>query len=183
MRLETARVDGVRLTSPARTFIDLAAMLSLPDLVAVGDAAVRGYDVPIDEFVMVLNRRLRYRGKVLARRAVPLLDGRAESPPESRLRVHLVEDGLPTPEVNAVITDEDGQFLARCDLVYRRWGVVVEYDGEVHASRRVRHSDAARRTLLREHGWHVVEIVADDLRFPERAVGKVRRALSLAGAR
>lgn len=179
---EVLTLAGLQVTSPARTFTDLAQHLSLPDLVAMGDAAMRHHGSSAPELQRVLDRRLRYPGKVRARQAIPLLDPRSESPQESRLRVHIVQDGLPTPEPNLVITDSLGQFLARGDLGYRRWRIVIEYDGAFHDLPERRRADATRRTLLREHGWYVVEVIAEDLRYPQRAIGKVRRALQTRGA-
>lgn len=157
--------------------MDLASMLVVPDLVAVGDAVLRDHRTTTQELTWVLKRRLRYPGKVRARTAIPLLSGASRSPQESRLRAHVVLEGLPTPEVNAIITDRDGGFLACCDLVYRQWRIVIEYDGAVHDSPQRRRADATRRTLLRENGWYVVEIIADDLRHPSRALGKIHAAI------
>ncbi|MDP1877656.1 MAG: hypothetical protein Q8M17_08880 [Actinomycetota bacterium] len=179
---EISVAHGLRVTSPARTFVDLAPLLSLPDLVAVGDAAMRGWRVTPEELLEVIRRRVRYHGKVKARHAAPLLDPRAESPQESRLRMVIIGGGLPAPAVNLEVYDEWGGFIARCDLGYEDWKVAVEYDGAVHAMRARRFADATRRTLLREHGWYVVEVVADDLRFPHRAVAKVHGALRARGA-
>lgn len=179
---EIAVAADLSTTSAARTFVDLAALLSIADLVAVGDAAMRRWRVTTDELDRVVRRRLRYTGKVKARAAVPLLNPRAESPQESRLRIVMHGDALPEPQVNLVITDESGQFIARCDLGYEEWKVAIEYDGIVHAGEQRRQADATRRTLLQEHGWYVVEIVADDLRFPQRAIAKVTAALRSRGA-
>ncbi len=162
--------------------MDLAPLLALPDLVAVGDVVMRTHGVTHAQLTRVLRRRLRYPGKVRARKAIPMLDPRAESPQESRLRVHVVEDGLPCPEVNAIITDEYGGFIARGDLVYEQWRIVIEYDGADHDDPARRMADATRRTLLRELGWYVVEVVASDLRHPQRARAKVRAALRARGA-
>ena len=174
---EIRTVGELRVTSPARTFMDVASMVSLPDLVAVGDVVLRDHHTVREELIRVLDRRLRYPGKVRARAAIELLSALSRSPQESRLRAHMVLDGLPAPEVNAVITDALGGFLACCDLVYRRWRIVIEYDGEVHDEPGRRRIDATRRTLLREHGWYVVEINADDLRHPSRALGKIHAAI------
>lgn len=178
---EIAVAADLHTTSPARTFVDLAALLSIGDLVAVGDAVMRRWGVTTDELDRVVRRRLRYTGKVKARHVVPLLNPRAESPQESRLRIVMRDDALPQPEVNLVIKDDAGQFIARCDLGYEEWKIAIEYDGIVHAGEQQRQADATRRTLLREHGWYVVEIVADDLRFPHRAIAKIRAALRSRG--
>ncbi len=78
-----------------------------------------------------------------------------------------------------MICDEDGQFLAFGDLVYRATKVVIEYDGLVHLDEKQRRYDADRRSVLRTHGWLVVEINANDLSRPHRLIAKVRDALSL----
>ena len=91
--------------------------------------------------------------------------------------------GLPRPEVNGQITDEWGNFLAEGDLVFRRERVIVEYDGDVHAPMRQRAKDAARRAMLQEHGWIVIEIVGPDMYYPERVVARVRAALVEGAAR
>ena len=174
---EVVAVAGLRVTSAARTYCDLAAFLGPVDLIAVGDAVLRDHAVSADTLLATVQRRLRYPGKVLAREMVPFLDPRSASPQESRLRGHVVLTGFPVPEVNAVITDEHGGFLAVGDLVYRDRRIVIEYDGAVHDEEDRRRRDATRRTLLRQHGWHVVEIVDVDLRFPERALAKIRHAL------
>lgn len=179
VRSEIVLVDGYRVTSPARTYCDLSSLLGAADLLAVGDAAMRVNGVTRGEFAYVIKRRLRYSGKVRARQVAPWICPRAESPQESRTRAHLIFNGLPEPAVNMDIADEHGQFLARGDLVYVQWRIVVEYDGAVHGDEGQRRKDAARRTLLREHGWHVVELTADDLLVPQRAVSKVQAAIRM----
>jgi hypothetical protein len=174
---ETAMIAGLPVTSPARTYADVASVVSLPDLVAIGDAVLRDHRLTVAELHAVVTRRLRYSGKVKARAALPLLHPGSLSPQESRLRCHVHQAGLPEPEVNGLILDDAGGFLACCDLVFRRHRVVAEYDGAVHDAPARRRRDATRRTSLREHGWYVVEIVDTDLQVPSRAVDKIRRAL------
>ena len=170
-------VDGLRLTTPARTYVDMAAVVSFDDLVALGDVVLRRYPVTPEVLLGVARARSTFPGRRRAITATGWLDPAADSPRESHLRVLLRRARLPRPEVNGVITDEHGGFLARADLVFRRERVIVEYDGEVHASMQQRAKDAARRALLREHGWIVVEVVGDDMRYPDRVIARVRSAL------
>lgn len=178
---EVTHVDGLAVTSAARTYTDIAWHLSIPDIVAVGDVVLRDHAASLEMLRRVVSRRLRYAGKVKAREALPLLNARSWSPQESRLRAHILLAGMPEPEVNGVITDDRGMFLACCDLVFREFKVVVEYDGAVHADPEQRRKDAARRSLLRQHGWWVVEIVDIDLRDPRRALARIAAALHRAG--
>lgn len=172
------------VTSAARTFLDRAADLDLPDLVGLGDALLRRGPGAADDLAAVLAWADRRRGVVLARRAAGLLDPGAASPMESRQRLLLVLAGLPRPESNVDLYDDDGGWLATGDLVYRAERVVIEYDGEVHGDERRRRADLRRRNLLTMAGYTVLHYSADDiLRRPHVVVSEVRAALAAAGRR
>lgn len=178
---ECVEFQGFRVTSPARTFTDVAYQLSIPELVAFGDAMMRKYGTSQRELLATILRRKRYPGRLKARQCVDLLDPRAESPKESELRIMLQTAGFPTPSINPDILDHHGQFLARGDIAYEDYRVLVEYDGAYHAEMHQRAHDAARRALLREHGWIVVEIVGEDMKHPGRVIARVRKALTERG--
>lgn len=174
---DVVQLLGLRLTSPERTYVDMASLLSRSHLVALGDVVLRSYGVTPEQLRNVAEQRLRYPGRGRARSAIAWLDPGAESPRESHLRVLLRAAGLTTCEVNGTIVDARGRFVARGDLVFRRERVLVEYDGEVHASMEARARDADRRARLREAGWIVVEIVGSDMHHPARVIARVRAAL------
>jgi hypothetical protein len=104
-------VQGIPATSLARTWWDLAAELSLPDLVAAGDRALQVGCHP-SELVGMVRVMAHRRGNRRARLAVELLDQRPRSRPESHLRVAVRQGGLDCFEVNQPVTDEYGQWLA-----------------------------------------------------------------------
>jgi len=169
-------------------------MLSLPDLVAVGDAIILRpvFADPWDERPWVSLRELRERvelyhgrGKLAAGKAILLVRQGAESRPETLLRLAIMDAGLPEPEVNPDIRDANGRFIGRGDLVYRRWRVIVEYDGEHHRkSTKQFDRDVQRLEAFATNGWHVVRIVGRSF-FGDRAgsMARVRRALTDAGWR
>ena len=132
---------GLPLVDPASVFCQLATQLSLHDLVAVGDALVLApvYPDHWDERPWVPLPQLKERvdvfcgrGKRVASEAVALIRPGAESRTESLLRLAIGDAGLPEPEVNVELFDTRGRFLGRADLAYRRWRVIVEYDGDQH---------------------------------------------------
>ena len=105
---------------------------------------------------------LPWRGRVLQ-----FLDGRAESPGESRSRVALSRWGtLPNPELQPSIFDEKGRFLARVDFLFPELGVIGEFDGEGKYRRKelrgtrtaddVVIAEKIREDALRALGWIVV---------------------------
>ena len=173
---------GRRVTSPARTFLDLGAVLGVPDLVAVGDVVLRRGLATKDELAAVVGWAGRRRGVRTARRARELLDARGRSPQESRLRARICLSPLPDPEPNAVVHDRHGGFLAEGDLVWRAYRVLVEYDGAVHLDERQRRKDAVRRNQLAQAGWLVLVYTADvHARHPDRILHEIRTALMSRG--
>ncbi|MDQ2795804.1 MAG: hypothetical protein M3Y06_01325 [Actinomycetota bacterium] len=154
---------GVSLTSPARTFVDLARTLTLVELVVLGDSRVRRGAVNRDQLVADA-AVARGRGARLARRAATYVRDGVDSPMETRLRMLIVLGGLPEPVVNYMLRDEHGAWLMRFDLSYPAWRIAVEYDGRQHAesSRQWVH-DVGRREWLDTNGWRLVVVLSGDL--------------------
>ena len=88
---------GLTITTPERTFVDIAEDVSLGLVVAFGDYILRQYLATPTAIAECLARSRGRRGVRRARQAADLLDARAESPPESVLRVALIAAGLPAP--------------------------------------------------------------------------------------
>lgn len=170
-------VDGVPVLDPARTFVDCATVLSYRDLLAAGDWMVAAGLVDLlDLRAYVIMSHLD--GVRRARRIAPLVREGVASVPESWLRWDLHNAGLPEPEVNVDITDDHGRWLARGDLVYRRWKVLVEYDGWQHERDAAqRQWDHLRREQLEAAGWRVVVITVEDMKKPGTVVARVRQTL------
>ncbi|MCK5890959.1 DUF559 domain-containing protein [Aeromicrobium sp.] len=179
--LRSIEVAGVRATGPERTFVDLAVRLNLPTLVALGDHLVHRGLTRIEELVWYAESH-HTDGVRRSRRVLRLVREGAESPRETWLRLMLRFARLPEPEVNADIHDELGRFLARGDLVFRRWKVLVEYDGRHHAfDTTTWHRDLRRREQLEAEGWIVIVVTHEDLRLPATVPTRVYRALAARG--
>lgn len=177
-------VAGLPVTCAARTFLDRAGRLSLEDLVAMGDLAVRRGLATVDDLRALAIWARGRRGVVRAREATNLIDPAARNPLETRLRLVLVLGGLPSPECNAPVFDEAGQWLAEADLLYRRYKLILEFDGRVHLDNRQRVADLRRRNLLTAAGYTVLSYSADDvLRRPDHVLASVTSALRAAGCR
>jgi very-short-patch-repair endonuclease len=171
--------SGVQLATPLRATVDLLlgreAELAVADL----DRVLRAGLVDPRGLAVDLARR-HDRGVVLARESAWLGDSRAESPPESWLRVVLVRAGL-EPEPQVRVFDARGRFVARVDLGYRRERVAVEYDGAWHGEPSQLQRDRDRLNRLAAAGWRVVFVTAADRRRPVREITE-RVAAALASA-
>lgn len=160
-------VDGIPVTTPLQTWIDLGTVLPVGALVAIGDVLCGGDRpnfVPDDlrRALLPLGGR---RGVKRLREAAGLTRTRVESPKETETRLLLVNAGLPEPVVNYVITDAEGTFIARVDLAWVRHRACVEYEGDGHRTDRAQfRKDITRRERLEDHGWRVIRVTDDDLR-------------------
>ncbi len=180
---------GVRVTDPPSTWLALARVLALDDLVACGDHLVHDPPQldpadpwrPHTTIPEIAERMEGYRGRGvrLAREALALLSTAAESRPESHLRLLLLRAGLTDVLVNPEILDERGRFIARSDLVFLAEKVAVEYDGDQHRTSLSQYEhDRVRQQRMRDAGWTIIDVRARALYGdPQGVVRRVRRAL------
>jgi Protein of unknown function (DUF559) len=122
------------------------------------------------------------RGVRRLRSVLELVDGGAESPQESRVRLLLVRANLHAPETQIEFVDEFGDVSIRVDMGWREWKVAVEYDGVQHWSDRSQRSwDIDRIAMLEAIGWTVVRVSAEMLSRPDVIVARVMAKLRAAG--
>ncbi|WP_454788314.1 endonuclease domain-containing protein [Mycolicibacterium lutetiense] len=175
---ETCTVAGIELTSPARTAFDLGRSYRPELAVPLVDAVLNATNIKPADVLAMAEAHPGTRGVARLRSVLPLLDGGAESPQESRLRLVLVHGGLPTPETQIEFRD----LHIRVDMGWREWKVAVEYDGVQHwTDRRQRSWDIDRIALLEEAGWTVVRVSAEMMSRPHNIVERVRSKLRGAG--
>ena len=170
-------LGGLRVTSGAQTFLDLAAVLPPHDLVAVGDALYRGQHLNADDLAERLARADRVRGVVRARACAPLLNPLAQSRPESLIRYWLLTSDLPAPTSQVPVTDRWGREVAHGDLGYGDWKVLLEYEGRQHAEPDQFRRDVDRYSLMGADGWLVLRFADHHLRSPHTVLDRTRRAL------
>jgi hypothetical protein len=134
-----------QLTTPARTFVDLAGEVPLRELVMAGDTLLKRGLATSDELAVAIERLAGRRGVGAARRALSKLEPASGSPGESLLRLRFEDEGLPRPECNVAIYDEVGGLIAIVDFLLRAPKIIVEYEGACHLE-----ADQFRRDTLRD---------------------------------
>ena len=170
---------GLPVTSPARTWRDLAGVLSPAELLAVTDQLLDALCVRAD-LARALAAQPGGRGAGRARRVLPLADPRVDSPMESILRWLLHRAGLPAPVLQHSVHDHAGSQIGLADMAWPDAKVLVEFDGDVHRERDVFVKDLRRQNRLVAAGWTVLRFSsADVLGHPEDVVAAVRAALGL----
>lgn len=169
--------DGLRLASAPSILAQLARDLSLLDLIAVMDSALRLGDTSIKEIEDSL--RPHQWGAPMLRRAIADADGRAESWWETPLRLLHVWSGIEV-EPQYEIRDDWGDVIARGDLRIVGTRRLHEYDGAVHDEGEVRKRDLNRDKALGRIHWERYGYVARDIvRGPEQIVRDAETALGL----
>jgi hypothetical protein len=168
--------QGLPVPSAAETWAQLGGMVPLDALVGAADAILTRGDAD-QEDLRAAAERLRRRGAADLDTALEFARPGAESPRETEVRLILHRAGLPEPELNSDLVD-DGTFVARLDLAYRKYRVAVEYDGRQHASMDQFRRDADRWPAIARAGWILVRVLHHHLQNPERdVVAPVRAAL------
>jgi hypothetical protein len=183
---EITEVGRIVVTSPARTAFDIGRRVS-GRLRAVQqlDALANATDVKNVDVETVVSRYPGARGIVRLRRVLPLVDGGAESPQETRARLALIDAGIPAPRTQIVVRDEYGEFVARVDMGYEELRVGIEYDGPQHwTDAEQRDRDIDRYSGLLDLGWVIVRVSSELLRYREATfIARVVAAMEAAGWR
>ena len=165
------------VTTPARTWRDLAAVLEPAALLAVSDQLLDVLCRPAD-LERALARRPSGRGAGRARRVLAVADPKVDSPMESVLRWLLHAAGLPRPVLQYPVLDARGRRIGFGDLAWPERKVLIEFDGDVHRERHVFVKDLRRQNRLVLHGWTVLRFSsADVLGRPQQVVADVRAAV------
>jgi hypothetical protein len=184
---EVVSLDGVLITSRARTWLDCSRKMGIDELTVVADHLVRiprpefeGRTEPhatLEELADMLDRHKGTPGIRKARLALEQARVGADSAPETRLRLALENAGLPEPELN-MPTELHAGVVRQPDLSYPEHKVAVEYEGEGHSDAAQIVRDIAREEDFARAGWTLVRISKRHMENGARsAVAKVRAAL------
>jgi hypothetical protein len=160
---EIAMVDGIQVTTPARTALDLARRYPVGKAVAAIDSLARATHLKMADVELLTERYKGRRGIRRARVALPLVDPGAESPRETWLRLLLIRAGFPPPQTQIPVYDEYGQLVAVFDLGWKEIKLALDYEGDHHwMDRRRFNHDIRRAEAVAELGWVDIRVTAED---------------------
>lgn len=179
-------VTGLPVGEPVWTWCQLSTILSLDELIVMGDALVRRQRpfATMEQLARAVAEFSGHRGARLLREALASVRPGVDSPKETEIRLIIVRAGLPEPAVNATIRNAYGAFIALGDLVYPEYRILIEYDGAHHfAGDDQLYRDIDRLDDVMEERWRVVRFNKTHLNRRATVVAKVRAALLDAGWR
>lgn len=188
------QIGDLPVVAPADVWCELARSLTLPELVAVGDALISGIRrggrraeplCEIAELREAIDRRSPAAGTAKLREAFLYVRSGVDSPQETFLRMLVIGAGYEEPVVaptaigaDGVIVTVDG-FMVHPDLGYPKWRIAFEYEGDHHRTdQRQWRRDIARVRALEAAGWTVLRVTASDLIRPESLFSALRAALA-----
>ena len=174
--------EGLRVTTPARTLLDLAAVLSEAALEEALDCALRRGSTSLRRLEAEMGSHIGFgrRGRATLKRLM-----RERSPDyapthsvlETRFRRLLKRHGFPPPGQQHVVHRLNGAF-AFVDFIYPHLGLVIEVDGfDFHSGRGNWQSDLSRQNDLVVGGARVLRFTWRDLHDREAVVVRTLRAV------
>jgi hypothetical protein len=178
---EITKVAGIPVTTRARTAFDLGRHLERGEALARLDALMWATRFSIEDVLLLAKRHSGARGLRRLRKLLPLVDGGAASPQETRLRLLFIDAGLPKPTTQIPILD--GRKLVKvADMGWEEFMVVAEYDGDQHrTSRKDYVKDIRALPKVERLGWIVVRVIKEDR--DEDIIERARTALISRGWR
>ena len=178
---------GVPITTMARTAVDLMRDGTRSDALIVADGALFA-GVELAELREMAEFSARWANGLQALETLALADGRAESAAESLARFVCLEAAeIPEPEVQVDLYDAFGH-IARVDLLFRRFRVVLEVDGLIKVTdpwcgdpEEAIRRQIARENRLRRAGWTVIRTTWEELvNYPNALLSRLLAAFAQA---
>lgn len=169
-------VEGIPITSVARTVVDLAGRLDRPGLQRVLGAADHAQLLDVVAIERALERLPRARGRHRLLDALSIYRSEpafTRSEAERRLLRLCRENGLPAPQANLWIAGYE------VDLFWPDAGLALEMDGwAFHSGRRAFHEDRRRDRALLAAGVETARVTSEDLRDPKALARELRSILA-----
>ena len=170
----------MRVTSPARTLLDIASDLTEHELRrTIRRAQVEGH-TNVRQILDVLSRGAGERGAPALRAAI----AGGPVPTRSELEdivLELIDHATAErPEINAKICLE-GRAPIEPDFLWRARRLVIEADGAAwHDDRLTRELDAEKQAALEAAGYRVLRITwKQAIRQPQQTIARIRAALAV----
>ena len=172
---DLVELGGLPVTNPVRTAFDIARHLPRGVAVAHLDALSAATGLAAAEVMPLIAGHQGARGVRQCQTALSLMDGGAQSPKESWLRLVLIDAGLPRPVTQIRVTD--GHLVAYLDIGWEEPMVALEYDGDLHRSDRRQYvKDIRRAEMVDRLGWSVIKVINEDR--PNVVIKRAREALA-----
>ncbi|MCH9732166.1 MAG: hypothetical protein K0U84_21245 [Actinomycetia bacterium] len=160
---EVIQIGGMAVTTKQRAAFDLGRHLPRGRAVAHLDALANATGLATGQIRPLAERYKGARNVGRLRTALDLMDGGAQSPKETWLRLRLIAAGFRRPATQIPVCDDHGRPFAYLDMGWEDVKIAVEYDGDQHrTSRRQYVWDEKRLRQVRGRGWLHIKVINED---------------------
>jgi len=183
--------DGLVLTTPARAALETASLVTAEEGLVTLDSVLHKGLCTHEELLATYAVMQFWPGMQRVGVTARMADAGGESVGESRTRYLAYAQGLPAPETQFEVCDPLGALVAVCDLAWRKYKLLVEFDGRIKYGRLLRPGEepgeAVWREKIREDAirellpdWHIIRLIWADLYDPIRTAARLRRYMVVA---
>ena len=180
-------IDGLLVTSPTRTALDITTITDVEHSLVVVDGLLATGSTTNEHLARRYAAMAFWPNTLATELVLSLADGRSDSVGETRVRYHCWRFGLPAP-VPQFEVREHGILRAQLDLAWPSHKVWVEFDGKEKYTKFLREGESPADAVFREKkredmvrrltGWRCVRLVWADLFDPARMISKIAAALA-----
>lgn len=174
---DVMEIDGMPVATWQRAAYDIGRHLPRQAALVHLDSLSRAAGLTAEHVAPLIARYKGARGIRRLRDVIDLMDGGAQSPKETWLRLLLIDAGYPRPRTQIPVLDDAGRAFAFLDMGWDDDDVkiAVEYDGEQHRTNRDQWTwDVRRLREVTDRGWLHVKVIAGDR--PADVLRRVARA-------
>jgi hypothetical protein len=143
-------VRGLPVVRPARAALESACLLGAEAGLAVLDSGLRMELFTVEELTEQARLMRSWPDARRLEIIVRLADGRSGSVGESRSRYIFWRFGIPKPELQWPVYDENGELIGYADFAWPSYGVLGEFDGKAKYTRLLREHENVSDVVLRE---------------------------------
>ncbi|EHB59201.1 hypothetical protein MycrhDRAFT_1637 [Mycolicibacterium rhodesiae JS60] len=153
----------IAVTTAARTAYDLGRHLPRLEALVRLDALKRATGFANDDVLGLATRYKGARGTRQLLELLPIVDGGAASPQETRLRLLYLDAGFPPPATQVAVFKRGWEVLRTLDMGWEEFKVASEYDGDQHRTNRVQYvRDQRLMPQVARLGWDVIRVIKED---------------------
>lgn len=160
---EVIQIGDMAVATKQRAAFDLGRYHPRGRAIAHLDALANATGLRAEQVWPLVERYRGARGVAQLRIALDLMDGGAQSPKETWLRLLLIAAGFPRPRTQIPVLNDRGRPFAYLDMGWEDAKIAVEYDGDQHRKDRRRYVwDEKRLRLIGERGWLHIKVINED---------------------
>jgi hypothetical protein len=173
--------QGMRVTTAVRTAADLLLRVDRMTAVSLLDSGLNRHLLVPDDLDLIRALIAGRRGAIRARPWLLEVDGRAESPLETRVRLRACDGGVAPDELQYRVRDRHGDVVAIGDLAWLRSRLIGEADGsDVHDNPTAIFRDRKRQNDIIAAGYRPIRFTWADTVEPQSVPATVRAAMGAA---